>query len=279
MATVLIAGCGYLGTALGLRLAAVGHEVYGLRRSPHLLPAPIVPIAADLQEIASLPALPPVDFIFYTAGAAARTEAAYRAAYVDGLRNVMSVASGWTIPPRRIFFTSSTGVYHQDQGEWVDESSPAAPTTFSGRILLEGEGVLRESSWPHTIVRFAGIYGPGRTGLIDSVRNGTAACVQGPPRYLNHLHRDDCAGILQHLMAHPQPQPLYIGVDDAPVERCELLHWVAARLEMPPPPTRVDAPTPTRGGNRRYANALLKGSGYHFQYPTYREGYADLLFR
>lgn len=275
MASVIIAGCGYVGIALGLRLVAAGHRVHGVRRSAEALPPDILPFVADLTDAATLVNLPEADCIVYAAGAVSRTETAYRDAYVTGLQNILAVARTWKQSPQ-VIFTSSTGVYHQTQGEWVAESSPALPQNFSGRILLEGEALLRASGVPHTVVRFAGIYGPGRTGLIDSVRNGTARC-RADTQFLNHLHRDDCAAILHHLLDSPQSESLYLGVDDCPVARSMVLHWIAEQLRLPPPPADAEALPPARGGNRRYSNALLKSTGYTFQYPTFVEGYRGLL--
>ena len=198
---VLIAGCGYIGTALGARLAANGYTVWGLRRQARELPPGLHPVEADLTLPESLRALPRgIDVVFYTAAAHGRTDAAYRAVYVDGVGHLLEALQQQHQRPRRIFFTSSTGVYAQCHGAWVDESSSAEPMYFSGRRLLEGEALLRESPFPATVVRLAGIYGPGRSRLIDSVRQGTAGCPAGEPIYLNLIHRDDCVGALYHLM-------------------------------------------------------------------------------
>jgi len=277
---ILIAGCGYVGGALGQRLARQGHRVWGLRRDVSRLPEGIRPFPADLARPETLTRLPArFDYVFYTAGATAFTDAAYRAAYVEGARNLLEALRAASQEPRRVFFTSSTGVYGQDDGAWLDEDSPAAPLRFSGLRLLEGEAIFHESGYPATVVRLGGIYGPGRTRLIDQVRDGSARRVEGRAVLLNLIHRDDCAGILHHLMDLDAPEPLYLAVDNEPVERNVLLCWVAKQLGLPPPPV---APAegiaePQRGGNRRFRNDRLAASGYCFLFPTYREGYAALL--
>lgn len=277
---ILIAGCGYVGTQLGLDLAAAGHAVWGLRRNAAELPPGLHPFAADLSLPETLRPLPgQFDYVFYTAGASGFDEASYRRAYVEGLRNVLDALAAEGQRPKRIFFTSSTGVYHQDDGEWLDEDSPALPARFSGRVLLEAEALLLQSAFPATVCRLGGIYGPGRTRLIEMVRRGEAECASGRTHYLNLIHRDDAAGVLAHLMSLEAPDPLYLVVDDEPVERCALLRWIAQELGVAAP--RVveaqEGHEPQRGGNRRVSNARLKRSGYTFRYASYRQGYGDML--
>ena len=113
MARVLIAGCGYVGTELGLRLAARGDEVWALRRDPSALPAVFHQVAADLTEPAELASLPPsLDHVVYTASAGEASDAAYQRAYVVGLSNLLRAVEGRGV--RRVFFTSSTAVYAAD---------------------------------------------------------------------------------------------------------------------------------------------------------------------
>lgn len=277
---VLIAGCGYLGTALGLRLSAAGYEVWGLRRQPDGLPPSIHPVAADLAVPESLRGLPRgIDVVFYTAGAASRTEAAYRAAYIDGLQYLLEALQQQRQRPRRIFLTSSTGVYAQTHGEWVDETSPTEPTHFSGTCLLAGERLLHASPFEATVLRLAGIYGPGRTRLIDSVRQGTAVTPTGENVYLNLIHRDDCVGALYRLMRLAYPAPVYLGVDHYPVEQGALLRWVAAQLGVAPPPfeTTPGSLRQARRSNKRCRNHRLVAAGYALRHRSFRSGYTALL--
>ena len=280
MANVLIAGCGYVGTALGTRLASEGHVVWGLRRRTDALPNSIRPLVADLTVPETLQALPPgLDVVFYTASADASDDEAYRAAYVEGLHNLLRALDHQRQVLRRVFFTSSTGVYTQASGAWVDETSPTEPGEFSGIRVLEGERLLLGSPFPATVLRLGGIYGPGRTRLIDRVRRGLAVCPEGPPLYTNRIHRDDCAGALHHLMNVDQPDHIYIGVDHEPAEQCEVLRWLAARLGVSPPGVEPPSGSEVRRhqSNKRCSNAKLIASGYTFRYPSFRDGYSALL--
>lgn len=289
MARILIAGCGDVGTTLGLTLSATGHDVWGLRRHPADLPPPVQPLAADLTDPTTLTALPAnLDAVVYSAAAAGFSEAHYQAAYVEGVRNLLNALRQAGQHPKRLLFTSSTSVYAQHQGEWVDEDSPAQADGFSGRCLREGEQRIWDSGWSAVAVRFGGIYGPGRTRLIDSVREGSATGFDGSPIYTNRIHRDDCARVLAHLLEYPEPEPLYLAVDDDPAPLDDVLNWLADQLGVPHPPrlpqppakpgaeTRRDPATRMRS-SKRCRNARLHASGFAFRYPSYREGYAALL--
>ncbi|HEU0007666.1 MAG TPA: SDR family oxidoreductase [Terriglobia bacterium] len=279
MARVLIAGCGYTGIALGTQLASEGHAVWGLRRKPEPLPATIHPLKADLCDSSSLALIPPkLDFVFYTAASERADDASYQAAYVIGIRNLLDHLFETHQPLRRIFFTSSTAVYAQAGGEWVDETSETVPREFSGRRLLEGEALLLRGPFAATVVRMAGIYGPDRTRLIDQVRRGEAVCQTGRPRYTNRIHRDDCAGVLVHLMSLGSPEAIYLGADNEPADQAEVLGWLAKRLGTHPPRSKSRTPTGRDSrSNKRCRNSRLLQAGYSFRYPTFREGYEAIL--
>jgi nucleoside-diphosphate-sugar epimerase len=178
---------------------------------------------------------------------------------------------------RRFVFVSSTGVYAQQDGSWVDEDTPAEPREFSDRALLDGERAVLGGPLPATVLRLGGIYGPGRTRLIESVRRGEARV--RPGLYTNRIHRDDAAGALAHLLALAEPAPVYLGVDDEPAAEADVLNWIADRLGLPRPPASRAVPHDRleHRGNKRCRNARLRGSGYGFRYPTFREGYASLM--
>jgi nucleoside-diphosphate-sugar epimerase len=280
MARVLIAGCGYLGAALGALLDRDSHAVFGLRRRAGALPWGVRPIEADLCIPSTLRELPSqLDFVFFAAAPGGRDDALYRALYVEGLRNLTTALAEQKQEPKRIFFTSSTAVYGQQDGEWVDESSPTEPTTFSGRRLLEAEALLVESPYAATVVRFGGIYGPRRASLVERVRTGRMLYHADRPRYTNRIHRDDCAGALRHLMSLPEPERLYLGVDSEPAAEADVTRWLAGVLGAPPPRAGSAEATadPERSGSKRCRNHRLLASGYAFRYPTFREGYTAVL--
>ncbi len=283
--TILLAGCGDLGTEAGLRFAAAGHRVVGWRRSPEKLPSAIEGVAADLGAT-DLPTVPAdTTAVVVAVAAGSPTEAAYRGAYVDGVAHVLDALERDGVTPQRMLFVSSTAVYGDAGGGWVDESTTAAAGGFSGRILREAEDLLvsrsRGTGTSPVVLRLGGIYGPGRTRLIDQVRNGTAV-IPDEPRFTNRIHRDDAAAALVHLATmEAMPAPVYVGVDNSPAELGEVLRFLAAEMGYPAPPVGpAGGPSgEARGGNKRCSNALLRATGLEFTYPTFREGYRAVLAR
>lgn len=273
---VLVAGAGYVGEALLDRLAGVGCQSYALRRTPAASASGARSIVADLTDPATLSRLPPdLRFIVYLVSPDSSSDAAYEAAYVTGLKNLLESAAVAGSKLERVLFASSTAVYAQNDGSWVDETSPTLPEGFSGRRLLEAEELVRSAGVPSVSVRFAGIYGPGRQRLLSSVQDGTAV-VGTAPHITNRIHRDDCAGFLLHLMSLASPASLYIGVDDEPSDLATVLTWLAQTLGAPPPRTTLGT-SAGRGGYKRCSNQRLKGSGYQLLYPSFREGYGALI--
>jgi len=279
MANVLVAGCGYVGGSLARMLVEDGHTVFGLRRGVSALPRGVRPVRADVTRPESLSSLPSgIDFVVYSVGAKQRDESVYRAVYLDGLGNLLRALEELGQRPRRCFFTSSTSVYGQRRGEWVDEASPTHPAGFTGEIVLSAERLLAASYIPGTSLRLGGIYGPGRTRLVEQVRRGEARRRRGGPRYTNRIHRDDAAGAIRHLMGIEDPAPVYVGVDCEPADEAEVLCWLARHLGVPEPPFATEEEAPReRAGSRRCRNTLLLGTGYVFRHPSFREGYATLL--
>lgn len=280
MARVLIVGCGYVGSVVAERAVAEGDEVFGLRRSATALPRGVTPIRADVSVPVEAGVLPgEVDRVVYAVAAKSRDEAVYRRAYVDGLRHVLdALASEPRAAPLRVVFTSSTAVYGQTHGEWVDERSQTLPPSFSGRVLLEAEAVLAASPVEGVSLRLGGLYGPGRASRLRAVAEGRATVSDGPPHYTNRIHRDDAASAIRALLDAVRPPDVVIGVDDAPVDEATLADWMAELLGVDRP-RRVpaDQAPPPRAGSKRCRNGLLRSLGFTPSFPSYREGYAALL--
>ncbi|MWV14643.1 NAD-dependent epimerase/dehydratase family protein [Pseudomonas sp. L-22-4S-12] len=277
--SLLIAGCGDVGGRLAQRLIVADWTVYGLRRDVARLPAAVLPVPGDLQADSPPAAWPqgPLDYLVYCATPAQHDEAGYRAAYVDGLRHVLAWLAAAGQCPRRLLFVSSSGVYGQQGGEWIDEDSPAEAPGYSARIMREAEQLALHSGLPATAVRLTGIYGPGRTWLLNQVRQGYRAASE-PPLYGNRIHADDAAGLLAFLLqADARGVALadcYIGVDDEPAPLHEVVGWLREQLGVS---HWAEESAVRRSGSKRCSNARARALGWAPHYPSYREGYAALL--
>lgn len=293
---VLIVGCGYVGLPLGVELVRLGHTVFGLRRSAtandELPRAGITPLQADITQPETLKNLPrDFDWVVNCVASGGGGVDEYRQLYLQGMRNLIQ----WLMPtsPRpdiaipRIVYTSSTGVYGQNDGSLVDETSPAEPATETARVLVETEQVLlavgREKNFPAMVLRAAGIYGPGRGYLLKQFLRGEARIEGAGARTLNMIHRDDLIRAIIATLERGRAGEIYNAVDDEPVSQLEFFQWLAAKLGKPLPPTvPEDAAAPRKRGltNKRITNWKLKAElDFTFTYPGFRSGYSTEIQR
>lgn len=270
---VLIAGCGYLGTATARRLCAHGHSVFGARRLPVPLPAPVQPVVVDLlrDALVTLPAA--IDAVVWAVAPEDPTPAAYRAAYRFGPQRLVGYLRERGDPLRRSILVASTRVWEHTDGSIVDEDTPPRVLTAAAKELLAGEREFLAAAPGAVSLRFGGIYGPGRTALIARVRQGLA--VPPPaPRYVNRIHRDDGAEAIAHVLALPRPESIYVVVDNDPADERDVLAFLAERLGAVLSRPDPDGP---RSGSKRCRNSRLRRSGWSPCYPSYREGYGAML--
>ncbi|GAA0887913.1 NAD-dependent epimerase/dehydratase family protein [Rhodanobacter soli] len=271
---ILLAGCGDLGERVAQRLHARGDEVWALRRQPPARGGHGVHwLRGDLTDPASLHELPAgITRLVYLPAPATRDKAAYRAIFVDGLRHLLDALDRRKLA--RVLFVSSSAVYGEHDGDWVDEATPTGPPGFNGAVLLEAEQWLAEQSLPSTVLRLAGLYGPGRLQLIERLRAGQLRVPRETPHWANRIHVDDAAAAVAHLLQLKSPQPLYLGVDDTPMPLDELYDFLAALIDAPLP---AEGAAPAGVGSKRLRNARLRASGWAPRWLDAREGYAALL--
>src|SRR6056297_883672 len=163
---VAILGCGYVGLELGRQLTARGHRAIGVRRSDDGLAAiedaGFEAVRADVTDADSLDAVPDVDAVVFAASSGGRDAAAAREVYVEGLRTAVEQFAARADPPDRLVYTSSTGVYGDHGGDWVDEETPLDPQTAKTEVLAEAERVALDETADRgldgTVARLAGIY-------------------------------------------------------------------------------------------------------------------------
>ena len=273
---VLIAGYGDIGTKVGKQLHRNGHQVYGLKRNADTIKRPIMPISADLSRPLRRGLLPDeLDQVIYILSASGFNEQAYQQAYVDGVRH-LSQALGQTLDKlKRFIFISSTSVYSQNQGQWVNEDSATQPSGFNGQIMLEAEKQVL--TLPNSlVVRFSGIYGEGRNRMLSQVKAGQIAANQ-PLIYSNRIHSDDCAGALLHLSEiKNMDHQIILASDNRPASLHEIQQWLADQLAVPQQHRSYEVPS-RRAGSKRIVNQRLLDMGYSFIYPDYQTGYGKML--
>ncbi|MCR4512601.1 hypothetical protein [Aeromicrobium sp. 50.2.37] len=265
----LLVGCGRLGADVGLRLAALGHHVAGIRRRADLVPPPIVGVSADLSR--ESPTLPELDLqlLAVVLTARPRTEESYRATYLDGMVRALDALDAQGARPRRAVLVSSTAV-NGDADDVVTEDTAPAPGDAPAQVLLEAERTFLERVPTGTVLRLSGLYDDGTPRLVEEVRSGE---VRDLNRWTNRIHRDDAAAAAVHLLtAVEDPAPLYLGTDDEPALRGDVAAHLAERLGLTPP-----APADrSRAHGKRLSNARLRATGWVPTRPTFREGYAEL---
>ena len=284
---ILIIGCGKLGVATASLLTTAGHDVIAMRRQPQALPDWLNSQAVDVLDPSSLAVLPALDadVIIYQATPAAFSEAAYRDIYATGVRNVVSELQGSSAT---LLLVSSTGVYHQADGSWVDETSDTNPDSFSGRMVLEGERNAL-SMGNACVVRLSGIYGSSRLRLIERARSGDWST--SDKHWTNRIHEVDAARALAHIVVlalHARNEnkalpPIWLASDSEPAQFADVMSYLATELgvtehEVAPQDTSQSAKQGgRRAGSKRCSNQLLLASGFTFKYPDYRIGYGKII--
>ena len=286
--TTIILGCGYVGLELARQL---DDEVIGVRRSQEGLraieAAGSTGVRADITDADSLEALPPAENVVFAASSGGRSGTAAREIYVEGQRTALEHFANRDQPPDRYLYTSSTGVYGDHDGDWVDETTTVAPTTEKTRVLAEAERVALDEAATRgidgTVARLAGLYGPERYRLRRYLDGPVTA------GYLNMVHRDDAAGAIAHLLTEDRARDeVVLVVDDEPVSKWEFADWLAAACGVDEPPKRttaerLDDTDLSEAARRRILtskrcdNAKLVNLGYEFTYPTFRDGYRERI--
>jgi nucleoside-diphosphate-sugar epimerase len=270
--STLILGCGYLGSRVAALWQQQSRRVYAATRNAAHLPPNIEPIVCDVLDPASLRSLPTVDTVLYAIGFDRTGGASMRAVYVDGLANVLD-----QLPkPKQFIYISSSSVYGQTDGDWIDETAATEPSEPSGQVVLAAENVLRAKVPDAVILRFAGIYGPGRLLRRQTIEKGEPI-VGDADKWLNLIHVDDGARIVLAAEQHAEPGRVYNVCDNHPVRRRDFYAALARLLGAPEPrfaPPPSDQPTPPHEqANRRLSNRRMKEDfQFAFRYPDYERG-------
>lgn len=274
MAKVLIVGCGDLGGAVAKQLSNLGFDTVGVRRSNSSIEGVTI-IQADVTHPASLIDLKYIqpEILIYCVAANGQTDEQYKAHYVDGLRQVLSMQSD-NSKLKHVFIVSSTRVYGQQTDALLDESTPVMPADFGGVRLLEAESLLNSLNCNTTVLRLSGIYGVGRLRMINMAKSPENWPAQNS--WTNRIHRDDAAAfmvfLVQQVSTNAAIQSCYIVTDSKPSRQYEVLNWIANQMQI-----KVETKTPVLEGGMRLSNQAMLNSGFRLQYPDFKAGYHALL--
>jgi nucleoside-diphosphate-sugar epimerase len=283
-ATNLVFGGGYLGLRVARQWRQAGRDVAVVTRSRkralELEAAGFRPVVADITEqesLAAIDSMSQIATVLFAIGFDAAAGKSRRQVHIDGLQNVTRALPATV---RRFIYISTTSVYGQHDGSWVDEDSPCAPVGESGAVFVEAEKIV-QSSWLSDrsfILRMAGLYGPGRIPNRGGLIAGKPFSVS-PDAYLNLIHVDDAACVVQSIDEHAMPPRTYLVSDGHPVIRRDYYAEAARLLGAPSPMFDDQSPRPpltSRGATNKRINTarLLAEIPIAIQFPTYREGLA-----
>lgn len=272
----LLLGCGFVGKVLARQLQLSGDSVTGWVRSSdsarELSGLQVHPFVGDFTDFSVWEQLP-TDFqrVIHIASSGRGDSEVYKKVYLKGMEELLK-----RFPQAQKLFVSSTSVYGQTEGEWVDESSPTTPSSSTSQVLLEAESVTLNQGG--IVVRPSGIYGPSRSVLFQKFHEGTAAIEGDGKRWVNQIHRDDVASGIFHLLQDPTRQGIYNLTDDLPTCHQEIYQWLSDQYQKPlPPPAPHDYQRKRGWTHKRISNQKMKSLGWLPMYPTFREGYATLV--
>jgi nucleoside-diphosphate-sugar epimerase len=287
---LVIFGCGYVGLAVAREALASGMQVEALTRNAgRAAAAAAIGATAVVADLASDSwsgrIAPGAEFVLDCVSSGGRGIEEYRRSYVGGMRSILDWARGAAVGT--FVYTSSTSVYPQSGGALVDEGASTEGAGEKGRILIEAEHLLQETTGASNrwfILRLAGIYGPERHHLLDQIRGGAAEIAGGGDHCLNLAHREDIVAAIMAVFTAPAEvrNRIFNVADDSAETKAGVLKWLAAQCGRAPPNFAVGAAGGRRGfagpPNRQISNQRLKTElGWRTKFPSFREGYRQIL--
>ena len=288
----MIFGCGYVGSALAKHCLAKGVRVGALTRNAEKAEG-LKSMGVSEVVLGDLDATDwhselkqSYEVVVNCVSSAGGGIDGYRKSYLEGQASILRWADGQSI--RRYLYTSSTSVYPQDGGIEVDESADTRAAPETGKVILQSEQLIEAAAAKFErwfVLRLAGIYGPGRHYLLDQLKDGVGVIPGSGDHTLNLIHLDDIVSALCAAMTTNQAASgIYNIADNTPSLKHELLEWLAAELDLPPPqfdPANVSPRLARRGGrmpDRKILNTKARAQlGWSPKYPSFREGYRRLM--
>ncbi len=274
---LLIVGCGDIGTRVGLTLAAQSWRVTAARRSPQNLPSEFHRLRCDYTDLDSLRVLAEgtPDYVLFTPLPADRSAAGYELGYREATASLLT--SGLASRLTAGILVSSTRVFAEGSGGWVNEQSPLTESDPAASAIRGAEVDFLKRCPNPLVVRASGLYGANEGMLMARVARGEASA--DPARFSNRIHRQDLAALIVFALKEANKGKPVTGVmiasDSEPTPIGEVEQWLAARLGVALSPA-ANASAAQRG-NRQCDNRRMLASGFQLQFPSYREGYGAVL--
>jgi nucleoside-diphosphate-sugar epimerase len=277
MSSILIVGYGYLGKMIAHY--AQTNTIYIIKKKNTPLAQSIQPLFFDLTQT-QYPILPQADTLFYCVSAKKSTPEAYHQAYIQALNNLIHQLTKQQRLPKHFVFVSSTSVYHQQNGEPVNESSSTQPQSFQGKTMLAAEQIIKQLPCQNTSARLSGIYGPNRTTWLKRIQAYNPLPTDLKQKISNRIYVDDAARALLHLsQLTPAPQSINLS-DPNPTPISTIHHFLTQTHPLP----NISDPTKTlpktqrqQGSNKSIQCSQLLQTGFRFLYPDYQTGIKKLL--
>ena len=273
--SALVIGCGYIGAQLLRKLERSGWKATGITLSElsasALRSEGLDAVAADLRTsdlrilIKNNPSV-----VVHCASSGRGGPPAYQEIFLATTKRLITETRF-----EHLIFTSSTSVYAQTDGSIVTETDLARPERETGKILRETEELVLAHHG--TVLRLAGIYGPGRCVPLEKLLSGEAALEGDGGRIINSIHRDDAVSSF-YLAVNNRWHGIFNVADNTPVTQLEWFQWVCARLGRPLPPfIPRDFGRKRAWTSKRVSNAKLRSFGWSPEYPSFREGVEGMI--
>ncbi len=271
---IAVLGAGYIGSAVAAEAIRRGHAAWAVRRSSAAgLRDGVTWLQGTVggQPIAGMPES--LDAVVLTVAPSSGADG-YDATYPPAATAALALARATNA--RALVYTSSTGVYGERDGAWVDEASPRAGAGDGNRALIAAEDILLAADWDAvTILRVAGIYGPGRDPR-PRMRNASLLPRRGE-YWTNLAHRDDIVAAVMHVVEAPAAARIFNVSDGTPTIAADVARWLAASAGDAPESLVFASAEQRSRNNQRVSNSALVASGWSPRYPSFRVGFTTGL--
>ena len=272
---LLIVGCGKLGQQVGLFAKDMPLDLIGLKRKK-ITSTNLKILEQDIFEESFFDKVKNFSphFIIYCLSSDSPSEKSYQKNYVDGLKQVIE-STKYSKNFQHLFFISSTSVYGENSGQFIDEFSETAPENYRGIILLEAERLMESVDFNYTVIRLSGIYGTGRNYMINLSQD----IARWPEfdRWTNRVNEEDAASFILFLLTqclnNKVPEKLYLLSDKDPVRLYDLLNWIRQQLNL----NENSKPNLRPVLGKRLRSLIIPTLQFKYKFPSYKLGYKKLL--